>query len=867
MIMLKKRVEIYETLLDQLKNQVDSAGQLAIQKALQEVGVCFNKVISPEREKYRSTVKNRDGESLVTADVGSTGSVDHIRQDPNPADNTYPTGYMGKNSEVAWIQRVAQQLASEAYKTHATKDDEDYQFETPTYHLDDLSVSIAGGDINPFYLPPKDVADQLLNAFFETVYPTFPIVLKGLFMAQYDAFFQCFFPPGSSKRWLAMLNLMFAIGALYGRLIDAEWKGESELEHLRYFARARVLSLDESSMFEVPDLQQVQVVSLAGIYLIASNQTNRAWNVVGLAVRYAQTLGLNLRNDVPEFDEVEKEMRVRMWYTLYSLDHLLCTMTGRPACIQNKDCSVPMPRPIEQEQYFSEEAFGSALRRYSQIMAPPSPSPNTARATATTNGQGSSIPLHIPSIIPEYPATYFIEHTKLNQIISEALAQLYRPATKGRSWSDIQGIISALELRIMKWRADLPLLLDFGKRHRDQIYCRQRMALAFQYQYIRIIINRPCLCRLDYRIPNESKRSRGFNRSAAATCIEAAREMIALLPDEPNPIGLISTSPWWCLLHYLVSAGTVLMVEIAMRAEHNPQQADGLLKDSKKVVSWLRAMGKDNLGAERSWTVLSKLLIVAAPKIGGDTSDVRRDFPPSKRRNKDGKTYSRANDKVSESPRGTGGGREGEGDHGHHHHQEQSHNNMGGQMEDNQEQPLEDFPDIFRGLLTDPFPFAGIPIPANFDNPIAMQEAPPHYMQQNHNRTNFTPNRDNGPDMMQTPHTSMMFPTPEQLQSLTVSAKEVEEEEAHKQQEKRQRRKQLQGVGQISLPPPFPPHWVPSSPMHSLPQSHSQGSGEPFSMGGLAHSFRDSGHGSQTTRGSYEDISSAGNNAGQRRAG
>lgn len=43
--MLKKRVEIYETLLDQLKGQVDSAGQLAVQKALQEVGVCFEVIV------------------------------------------------------------------------------------------------------------------------------------------------------------------------------------------------------------------------------------------------------------------------------------------------------------------------------------------------------------------------------------------------------------------------------------------------------------------------------------------------------------------------------------------------------------------------------------------------------------------------------------------------------------------------------------------------------------------------------------------------------------------------------------------------------------------------------------------------------
>lgn len=37
MISLKSKVELYESLLEQLKVQVDSAGQLAIQKALQGV--------------------------------------------------------------------------------------------------------------------------------------------------------------------------------------------------------------------------------------------------------------------------------------------------------------------------------------------------------------------------------------------------------------------------------------------------------------------------------------------------------------------------------------------------------------------------------------------------------------------------------------------------------------------------------------------------------------------------------------------------------------------------------------------------------------------------------------------------------------
>jgi hypothetical protein len=74
------------------------------------------------------------------------------------------------------------------------------------------------------------------------------------------------------------------------------------------------------------------------------------------------------------------------------------------------------------------------------------------------------------------------------------------------------------------------------------------------------------------------------------------------------------------------------MVEISMRAEHNPRQADGLLRDTKKVVRWLRAMSKDNIAAERSWAVLNKLLIVSAPKIGGDTSDVERDLEQREQR-------------------------------------------------------------------------------------------------------------------------------------------------------------------------------------------------------------------------------------------
>ena len=259
----------------------------------------------------------------------------------------------------------------------------------------------------------------------------------------------------------------------------------------------------------------------------------------------------------------------------------------------------------------------------------------------------------------------------------------------------------------------------------------KRMTLAFQYHNARILINRPCLFRLGYHIPNESNRSRGFDRSAAATCVGGARETVALLPDNSDPRGLIAMSPWWCLLHYLVSAGAVLMMEIAMRAEHNPKQAEGLLNDAKKIVRWLRAMSKDNLAAERSWAILSKLLLISAPRIGGDTTDVERDLDDSNaaklrarlRSEKLPQPSGIAEPQMPSFGNGTsneGGGGGGGGGIGMQSMDDGGEAVTGGQdpgsIVFSPVEALGGAQEIFRGLIADPFPFGNIPIHSPFDN-------------------------------------------------------------------------------------------------------------------------------------------------------
>ena len=140
------------------------------------------------------------------------------------------------------------------------------------------------------------------------------------------------------------------------------------------------------------------------------------------------------------------------------------------------------------------------------------------------------------------------------------------------------------------------------------------MTLAFHYHYTRMIINQPCLRRSDGSIKNEKPDERLFNHTAAIACVQSAREMVKLLPPAPNSASeLYMASPWWCLSHYLVSAGSVFITEIAIRGTQKPQQTNRVIQDARKLIYWLKVMGKENAAARRVFPVFSELLSAASP--------------------------------------------------------------------------------------------------------------------------------------------------------------------------------------------------------------------------------------------------------------
>jgi hypothetical protein len=96
---------------------------------------------------------------------------------------------------------------------------------------------------------------------------------------------------------------------------------------------------------------------------------------------------------------------------------------------------------------------------------------------------------------------------------------------------------------------------------------RCKLALGFQYYSARIILSRSCLCRDD---ECQSDYSQVFSHTMATTALEAASDMVSLIPKEPNVSQLHQVCPWWCVLQQLSQADSVISLELSLGSAHMP---------------------------------------------------------------------------------------------------------------------------------------------------------------------------------------------------------------------------------------------------------------------------------------------------------
>jgi hypothetical protein len=85
-----------------------------------------------------------------------------------------------------------------------------------------------------------------------------------------------------------------------------------------------------------------------------------------------------MRSEAPEIPDVEKEHRVRIWWSLYGLECSLNESTGRPSCISDRDISAPLPINFNEEDFHPGQVL---YDRMEDIQSSEVPSPRSSKGS------------------------------------------------------------------------------------------------------------------------------------------------------------------------------------------------------------------------------------------------------------------------------------------------------------------------------------------------------------------------------------------------------------------------------------------------------------------------------------------------------
>ncbi|KAI4829561.1 putative fungal-specific transcription factor [Aureobasidium sp. EXF-8845] len=325
---------------------------------------------------------------------------------------------------------------------------------------------------------------------------------------------------------------LFALAQVYSpRLAEAQDMG---FPGLAYFAKARKL------LPVVPEratADHVEILICFTLYSLSMNRRHSAYWYIGSAMRLSMTLGLHnniAKSQLP--DLAARQMRARLWWTVYSLDRFIASKIGHSAFILNDDIEV----------------------------SPPSDS-------GLTDAQKGDV----------VSADYLCASMRLASIAGETISTLYSRKKNDRPFvQKVQAIFKSLR----DWSATLP---ESVKMWPDKPASWHIVALHLSFNQCVILATRPTLLQV-FHVTNRTNRKDEIPQATfmlAETCVHTARHTCRLLTQAWTALPALDYSS----AQYLFAAATILAVsnlclgssvqadkETFQSAHHLMQQLDRL---------------------------------------------------------------------------------------------------------------------------------------------------------------------------------------------------------------------------------------------------------------------------------------------------
>lgn len=283
---------------------------------------------------------------------------------------SHQTQYYGPASSFYFIGRMSSYLAAALQQPHSDHymqpNSASRSFATPT--------SPKRGPLHEMDLPPDGPTaadtltgtqeDYFLDLFWQSYHCVLQIIDEADFKEHYKSLWAA---RGKSRKPSALVDIVLALCMQYGvaglprsgpaTQTQGDVDGNDATIAGRWLYRRSQTLL--SAELESPSIMTLQCHILAVYYLCNASFQNMAHSTLAVAVRTAQILGLHL--EPPEsMPRKPKELRKRLWWTLFTVESKTCMKLGRPLSAQISETTCSLPADDHELALLSGSSFASS---------------------------------------------------------------------------------------------------------------------------------------------------------------------------------------------------------------------------------------------------------------------------------------------------------------------------------------------------------------------------------------------------------------------------------------------------------------------------------------------------------------------------
>lgn len=171
---------------------------------------------------------------------------------------------------------------------------------------------------------PAATLEALLAAYFEHINPDFPVLYEHSFREAYAGWLAA--PAAADLAWQCSFLCMLLLARRVAPV--AVPHDQERLWWNRIQALLPVVIFTSS-------VTAVQALMLAAIHLHNTNHRDACWNLTGTAIRIAFAIGLHQDQASTSQPPLARELRKRLWWTLYAFEQMQVSSYDRPSAIEH----------------------------------------------------------------------------------------------------------------------------------------------------------------------------------------------------------------------------------------------------------------------------------------------------------------------------------------------------------------------------------------------------------------------------------------------------------------------------------------------------------------------------------------------------